>query len=311
MRKLLFILLSLYATQLHAEPLKIGVSMADLGNPFFATLADAIGDSARAAYSGEVVLQVRSSAYDLTRQVRQVDAFTEQRMDIIVLAAANSEAIGPAVRRAQQAGIVVAAVDINAHGADVSVTTDNVQAGEVACRYMAERLGYVGRVAIINGAPVSSVTDRVAGCRSVLNDYPRIQLLSDDYNGGGTHSGGLEAMTYLVRSYPDLDAVFAINDPSAMGAADAARMAGWTNLFIVSVDGSPEGVEALKETPSLLVASAAQLPRRMAETAIRESLRHLAEARPQESQVIRLPTHLVTRENAEHFGHWGDSLPTP
>ncbi|MGR4070377.1 substrate-binding domain-containing protein [Billgrantia sp. C5P2] len=309
MRKLLIALLSLYAAHLHAEPLRIGVSVADLGNPFFATLAVALGESARAMHPGDVTLEVRSSAYDLERQVNQVDAFTQARMDIIVLAAANSEAIGPAVRRAQQAGIVVAAVDINAQGADVTVTTDNVQAGAMACGYMAERLGHSGRVAIINGAPVSSVTDRVAGCRAVLNEYPRIELLSDDHNGGGTYSGGLEAMTYLINAYPDLEAVFAINDPSAMGAASAARLAGQTHLFIVAVDGSPEGIEALRESPPLLVASAAQSPRQMAETAIRESLRHLAASGRQENQVIRLSTHLVTRENAETFDHWGGVAP--
>lgn len=309
MRKLFIVLLTLYAAHLHAEPLKIGVSVADLGNPFFAAVAVAIGDSARAMHPGEVTLEVRSSAYDLERQVIQVDAFTQARMDIIVLAAANSEAIGPAVRRAQQAGIVVAAVDINAQGADVTVTTDNVQAGEVACDYMVERLGHSGQVAIINGAPVSSVSDRVAGCRDVLKQHPRIELLSDDHNGGGTYSGGLEAMTYLISAYPELDAVFAINDPSAMGAVNASQLAGQTHLFLVSVDGSPEGIAALREPSPLLVATAAQSPRQMAETAVRESLAQLAADGPQESQVIRLPTQLVTRENTELFDHW-DSAPS-
>ncbi|QTP56780.1 substrate-binding domain-containing protein [Billgrantia sulfidoxydans] len=306
MRKLFILLVALYAAPLHAEPLRIGVSVADLGNPFFATLAEAIGDSAQALHPGDVALEVRSSAYDLERQVHQLDAFTQAGMDIIVLAAANSEAIGPAVRRAQQAGIVVAAVDIDAQGADVTVTTDNVQAGEVACAYMAERLGHAGRVAIINGAPVSSVTDRVSGCRAVLNRHPGIELLSDDHNGGGTYSGGLEAMTYLISVYPELDAVFAINDPSAIGAASAARLAGQSGLFIVGVDGSPEGIAALQESPALLVATAAQSPRRMAETAIRESLGQLAASGRQERQAIRLATQLITRENAGHFDPWGD-----
>ncbi|QHC51822.1 hypothetical protein EKK97_22555 [Billgrantia tianxiuensis] len=305
-RKLFILLVALHAAHLHAEPLRIGVSVADLGNPFFATLAEAIGDSARALHPGEVALEVRSSAYDLERQVHQLDAFTQAGMDIIVLAAANSEAIGPAVRRAQQAGIVVAAVDIDAQGADVTVTTDNVQAGEMTCDYMAERLGHTGRVAIINGAPVSSVTDRVNGCRTALNRHPEIELLSDDHNGGGTYSGGLEAMTYLISAYSDLDAVFAINDPSAIGAANAARLAGQSHLFIVAVDGSPEGIAALQESPALLVATAAQSPRQMAATAIRESLGHLAAGGRQESQAIRLATQLITRENAEHFDHWSN-----
>lgn len=309
MRKLIALLMMTFATLASAETLKIGVSVADLGNPFFATLADAVGTSARAAHPGKVDLLVRSSAYDLDRQTSQIHEFTAERVDIIVLAAADSDAIEPAVRQAQQAGIIVAAVDINARGADVTVTTENVQAGEVACQHMADRLEYAGRVAIINGARVSSVTDRVAGCRSVLNDHPGIELVSEEYNGGGTYNGGLEAMTYLINAQPELDAVFVINDPSAIGAIDAARMAGRTDVFIVSVDGSPEGIAALQQDPPILAATAAQFPRSMAETAVQESIHRLSSAGVQsDNRVIRIPTRLVTRENAEQFKGW-DSAP--
>lgn len=312
MRTLFALLMMTLASLASAETLKIGVSVADLGNPFFSTLADAVGTSARAAHPGEVDLLVRSSAYDLDRQIGQIHDFMAERVDIIVLAAADSDAIGPAVRQAQQAGIIVAAVDINARGADVTVTTDNVQAGEVACQYMADRLEYSGRVAIINGARVSSVTDRVAGCRSVLNNHPDIELVSEEYNGGGTYNGGLEVMTYLINVQPQLDAVFVINDPSAIGAVDAARMAGQTDVFIVSVDGSPEGIAALQQDPPILAATAAQFPRSMAETAINESLRRLSSTGVQGGeQVIRIPTRLVTRENAEQFKGWDSDLASP
>lgn len=308
MRGLLLLLSLVWGAHLSAQPLKIGVSVADLGNPFFATLADTIGTVAREARGEPVDLRVRSSAYDLDRQLGQLQAFIDARVDIIILTAADSEAVAPAVKRAQQAGIVVAAVDINARGADLTVTTDNVQAGEIACEHMVRRLANTGLVAIVNGARVSSVTDRVAGCRSVLNDYPEVRLLSDEYNGGGTYSGGLEAMTYLINAYPELDAVFAINDPSALGAVNAVRLSGQENLFIVSVDGSPEGVEALLEEDAILAATAAQFPRAMARRAVLESLR-LLEQRRSDSLVIRIPTRLVTERNAHQFTGWNGQLP--
>lgn len=308
MRRMWLVLMAIWTASLAAEPLKIGVSVADLGNPFFATLADTIGSAARESRGGDVELLVRSSAYDLDRQLHQLEAFVAARVDIIILTAADSEAVVPAIRRAQNAGIVVTAVDINARGADLTITSDNVQAGEIACAYMARRLDFTGKVAIINGAKVSSVTDRVAGCRSVLNDYPGLTLLSDDSSGGGTYSGGLEAMTYLVNAYADLDAVFAINDPSALGAVDAARMAGRGGLFVVSVDGSPDGVAALRGDHAILAATAAQFPISMARRAVNESLKLLAE-RSLNNGVVRIPTRLVTAENAAQFTDWSGRLP--
>lgn len=276
------------------QPLRIGVSLADLGNPFFYSLAESIRASARARSDRPVAVTVVSSAYDLARQRAQIRRFVDENVDIILLSAADTEGIEPAIHLARQAGVVVTAVDIDARGADVTVTTDNVQAGELACQYLVERLDGQGRVAIINGAPVSSVTDRVAGCRAVLNDHAGIELVSDQHNGGGTHGGGLEAMTFLLSQYSRLDAVFAINDPSALGAAEAAALDERPEVLIAAVDGSPAFLDALADGQPNLTATAAQSPERMAELAVEASLARLA-APDDNPVVIRIPTRLITR----------------
>ena len=55
---------------------------------------------------------------------------------------------------------------------------------------------------------------------------------------GGAREGGLEKMTALMTAHPDIQGVFTINEPSALGAEQAARQAGRDNFVIVSVDGS-------------------------------------------------------------------------
>ncbi len=57
---------------------------------------------------------------------------------------------------------------------------------------------------------------------------------------------GLEIMTSLLAANPKIDGVFAINDPTAIGADLAAKQAQRHEFFIVGVDGSPDGEEALK-----------------------------------------------------------------
>ena len=59
-------------------------------------------------------------------------------------------------------------------------------------------------------------------------------------------------MTSLLAANPKIDGVFAINDPTAIGADLAAKQAQRNEFFIVGVDGSPDGEEALKRENSCL-----------------------------------------------------------
>ncbi|MBP0574864.1 substrate-binding domain-containing protein, partial [Mycobacterium tuberculosis] len=86
-------------------------------------------------------------------------------VDIILLNAADKQALAPAVKKAQAAGIVVMAVDVGADGVNATVQTDNVQAGRIACQFIVDKLGGKGDVIIQNGPQVSAVVDRVKGCK--------------------------------------------------------------------------------------------------------------------------------------------------
>lgn len=286
-----------------AQPLRIGISVSDLGNPFFVQIARGAEAEARQLAGDAVAVQVVSSAYDYRRQVAQIDAFVAQGVDMILLAAARFEGVAEAIARARAAGVKVLAVDVNAQGADATVTTDNVQAGEIACDYLAGRLQGRGQVVIINGPPVSSVQERVSGCLKVLARYPQIRVLSSDRNGGGSRDGGLEVMTYLLTAHPEIDGVFAINDPSAIGAEQAARQAGRDDFVIVGVDGAPAAVARLRDPDSLLRATAAQFPNRMAATAVALGYRLMQGEALAQPRVL-IPAELVTPENLDAYPGW-------
>lgn len=282
----------------------IGVSVSDLGNPFYVEIGKGTLNRARSIAGESVSVRLVSSAYDLDRQIRQIEAFVASGVDLIILSAADAEDIAPSVRRAQAAGVRVIAVDVDAAGADATITTDNDQAGRVACRAMAERLEGEGDVVIINGPQVSSTVARVAGCRAVLAEYPDLRLLSDQRNGGGSRQGGLEKMTDLMTAFDRIDAVFAINDPTALGAEEAARQAGRDDFFIVSVDGAPSVIERLGEPDTLIHGTSAQFPRRMARRAVEIGAALLAGETPSE-RVIRVPARFVTAEDRADYPGWG------
>jgi ribose transport system substrate-binding protein len=67
-----------------------------------------------------------SANYDLNLQTDHIENFIAANVDLILLGAADSKGIAPAVKRARAAGIVVVAVDVAAEGGVSLVTRDNV-----------------------------------------------------------------------------------------------------------------------------------------------------------------------------------------
>src|SRR6201986_3615796 len=115
----------------YAKDLKsIGISLGSMGNPFFVALAKGAEFEAKKTNPNVKITPV-GFEYDLGKQVPQIDNFLPAGVDLILLNPGDPKAIGPAIKKAQGAGIIVVAVDTAAEGADATVTTNNVQPGEI------------------------------------------------------------------------------------------------------------------------------------------------------------------------------------
>ena len=293
----------MFSQPTHAETGRIGVSVTDLGNPFFVRVARAVESTARRVVGREARVYVVSNAYNLKRQSEQIDDFIAKKVDLIILIATDPVEIEPAVRKAQAAGIRVVAVDVRAAGADATFTTDNVQAGELACKYIADRLKGQGKVIIVSGPMVTAITDRMAGCMSQLAVHPGIQILSSDTNGGGSSEGGFAKMTDLLTVHPHIDAVFTINDPTALGVEEAALQAGRHEFFIIGIDGAPKVKTRLRDPASLIVGTVAQKPDRMAQLAV-EAGYALVRNKPIAKRIVLIPGELLTRDAPLKSSDW-------
>jgi ribose transport system substrate-binding protein len=213
-----------------------------------------------------------------------------------------SGAIEPAIKKAQARGILVVAVDTAAKGADITVTTNNVQAGEIACQYIVDKLGGKGDVILQNGPQVSSVVERVRGCKSVFAKNSGIKVVSDDQDAKGSREGGLAVMQGHLTRFPKIDAVFTINDPQAIGTDLAAKQLNRQNIVITSVDGAPD-IEAALKGNTQIQASASQDPYAMAQLAVKLGVEALNGKKP-ENPVVLMPSTLVTRENVGQYKGW-------
>lgn len=233
----------------------IGVSVLSMTNPFFKEIADNL--AAEAGKRGYEVVAV-SGDFDVTKQSHQVTDFLVRRVDAIVLSPCDSKGIGPAIQAANAAGVPVFTVDIAslAPGAHVAthVATDNYAGGRQAGEAMIEALaGRGGKVGVLDHKIIESCQLRVKGFKEVIaahNAKPgmaKVEIVSE-LPGGGAKDVGYKAAEDLLQAVPDLAGIFAINDPSALGARAALEKAGRADrVVLVGFDGQPEGKRAIGE----------------------------------------------------------------
>jgi len=302
-KSLVVVALALFTSVAGARDLKsIGVTIGSLGNPYFVALTQGVEKEAKSINPSVKVVAV-SADYDFAKQVNQIDNFIAAGTDLILLNAVDPKVIGAAVKKAQAAGVIVIAVDSRADQVDATVQTDNVQAGEIACAYIADKLHGKGSVIIQNGPQLSGVIDRVNGCKSVFARHPDIKILSDDQNGKASREGGLAVMQGLLTRFNNIDAMFAINDPQAVGSDLAIKQFGRRGLFITSVDGSPEVDAALRSGNSSIEASASQNPFAIGQQGVKVGYDIMNGKKPKGS-VQLVPSTLVTKANVSGYKGW-------
>ena len=282
----------------------LGITLGSLGNPYFVALAKGAAAQAHASAPNARVTST-SADYDLNKQFTQVDNFIASGANLILINGVDPNAILPAIKRAEAAGVAVVAVDVKAAGADATVQTDNVEAGRLSCAYLADKIGHKGNIIIENGPQVSAVIDRVTGCKKALAADPAIKILSQDQDGKGSRDGGLALMQgYLIR-YPDLAGVFTINDPQAVGSDLAIRQLHRKGIVITSVDGAPDIAAALKDPASSIVASASQDPYTMGQIGVRLGIDLLNGKKPAQP-LVQMTPKLITRDNVSSYTGWTD-----
>ncbi|WFR98885.1 ABC transporter substrate-binding protein (plasmid) [Rhizobium tumorigenes] len=297
--------MALLTTSVFAEDAKVlksvGISVGSLGNPFYVAAVAGITAAAKKA-NPDVKITAVDADYDLNKQLSQIDSFIGAGTDIMMIVPVDPKASVPAVQKAKAGGMVVAAFDTTASNADVSVSTDNVKAGENACEYLADKLGGKGNIVFLNAVQVSAVVDRINGCKSVLAKHPDMKVVADQ-NTQGSRDGGLKVMQSILTAQDHIDGVFAANDPAAIGGDLAAKQMKRNEFIITSVDGAPDVEKLLKGGNTLIKATASQDPYAMAAQSFDLALAIFQGKKPAETKVL-LDPKLITADNIADYKGW-------
>lgn len=279
----------------HAQ-IKIGMSLSTLNNPFFVTLRKGAQDEA--ARQG-VSLTVTDAQNDAAQQVNQVQNFTSQSMRAIILNPVDSDAAAPAVKIAERAGIPVIAADRGVNNATVAqtVASDNVTGGKLAADELAKLMGQKGKVAVLQGVPGTSASrDRGQGFAEGIKAYPNIQVVAQqpaDFD----RTKGLDVMTNMLQSNPDITGVFAENDEMALGAIKALGAKAGNEVKVVGFDGTPDALKAIKE--GTMNASVAQQPQLIGQQSVQGAVK--AARGEQIPATVAVPVKVATKDNLAEF----------
>ncbi len=279
----------------------IGVSLLSLDNPFFQVIGDNItAEGKKHGYTTIVV----SGDKDVAKQSNQIKDFIVKKVSAIVLSPCDSKSIIPVIQEANAAGIPVFTVDIPCNEPGVKLATqiasDNFGGGKHGAEAMIEALGEVGgKVAVLHFKQAESCILRVNGFREAINAHnagakAKIEIVTE-LESGGAKDMGYKAAEDALQSHPDLRGIFAINDPSALGARAALEKAGKTQIVIVGFDGQPEGKQAIKD--GKIYADPIQFPDKMGIQIVESIIRH-SKGEKLPAQTL-IPTRLYRKSDAQ------------
>ena len=236
---------------------RYGLSSVGLSYPFAAAIAKGFADAAAKAGSSAVILDAKG---DVQKQANDVDDLIAQDVAGIALMPLDLVVAQSWVRRANSAGVPIAAVaalvgdpktrriDDVYPGLVALASQDEVAAGGAAGRLAAQWLpgDRRGRIAIIEGAAgFPEVEQRARGFKEALDKAGIKYTIVASQPGDWTSEGGEAACQNILAAHPDVDLFYNEADDMVIGCARAVRAAG-SNAKLIGVGGSKLAIASIK-----------------------------------------------------------------
>ena len=250
-------------------------------------------------------LLIQDAQQNNARQIQQIENFILQGIDVLIVAPNEAAPLTAAVKKARDKGIKVVCLERNLLEPvyDTFVGADNVAIGEMAGQFIAEHLK---TKAIANPVVVElkgllgtkPQEERHDGARKHIDSVAGVTVVEDVANW--LQEEGQKRMETLLQAQPRIDAVYAHNDPMAVGAYWAAKNAGREKeMVFVGVDGLGGENGGVKRVMDGMLACTFYYPTCAAEglaLAVR-----LAHGEPVEKELILDPARIDSSNAAEWY----------
>lgn len=237
---------------------------------------------------------------NIAGQVTMIEEQIAAGCDAIVCAPNDAAAAANALKAAIDKGIPVLSVDTNVgmEGQTSFVGTSNVDAAKRGGLWAAEQLGEGAKAVIIYGQEGDNTSNmRREGYEAACQEKG-IEVLAA-LSGQNTTDGATKTMEDLLSAHPgEIDVVFCHNDDTAIGAMNACKSAGVSDILIVGFDGNKSAVELIM-ADELIKATVAQQPYAMGYEVVKAA--YAAIQGQKVDAVISAPVKVVTKENGKDY----------
>ena len=238
---------------------------------------------------------------EIEQQVAMIEQQIGAGCDAIVCAPNDAGAASNALQAALDQGIPVLSVDTNVGiaGQTSFVGTMNDEAAYQGGIWAIDTLGTDIKAVIIYGQEGDNTSNlRRAGYEKACAEKG-VEVLSA-LSGQNTTDGATKTMEDMISSFGDqIDVVFCHNDDTAIGAMNACKSAGLTDVTIVGFDGNKTAAELIASDETTIKATVAQQPYAMGYEVVKAA--YAAINGESVDEVISAPVKVVTAENAQEY----------
>lgn len=299
----------------------VGVCLSSFHAGFMTAVNQAVTDKGKEL---GITVNVSNANGDASVQADNMQNYITQGVSAIVINPIDSNGIIPSIQQANSKGIPVFIIDTDAAGGEIinRNATDNIKAGKTAADYIAEKLKgknseYKGTVVNLAGKiSQASGYERDKGFMDEIAKYPDIKVVfrqDCDFD----QEKSLNAMMNALQANDTVDAVFAANDNTALGAVKAIEQANRfysqgdpKHIYVVGIDGNPEGIQAIRD--GRIDATISQNPITMSNDTIQMIYDYIKNGKTPELNT-ESPQMLITKDNidspeVQKFGLWADQL---
>lgn len=188
---------------------------------------------------------------DAQKQISQIENLIAQEVDVLLVAAVDSDAIVPALEMAENASIPLVGLNmlINTDEDYYYAGPNDVQAGELEMQYVMDKIDGKGNILIIEG-PIgqSAQVQRLEGNMNVLAKYPDVKILAQQTANWSREEALALTENWLQAFEGQIDGIIAHNDEMALGAIQALEAAGLKDKIpVTGVDAIKDGCESIAE----------------------------------------------------------------
>ena len=284
-------------------PVKIGVSLQGM-TPFCISLKAALEENVQ-RYNDEgtpVEITILDGENDAAKQVGHCENFVQQGMDVILLNGISYDGCAPGVDAAVDAGIPVITIIGEVANQDKCVSfcgSRHYDSGVMLMENAIKDNGDSFKCVILEGVlGIDAQIQRMKGFEDVLANYPNIEVV-EVQSANWERPDAMKLVENWLQSGKEFDVIISQNDNMALGAIEALKAAGKTEIPVYGVDGDSDALQAIKNGEYAGTAFMSAMA--MATHAVDYSVA-LAQGRPEEvEKEPTIPFEWVNADNIDEY----------